>query len=314
MTKLFYFLRRFGYNALPEAYFKKQYARLKAYEANLSPAVLEDRVNYYCKIQAPFEISNSAVSVADYKRDGGTEYYLDLKEFLHYFNANFAFNYKFGDNTQSNDSPTLCKARTINTNKQNAVLFKLNKRRHFQWVKDKHSFSEKKNSAVWRGAAYLDLRRDFIKKMWQHSSCDIGQTNSPKENVPWQKPFVSIDDQLQHKFIFCIEGNDVATNLKWVMSSNSLCLSPKMTKETWFMEGRLEGGVHYVELEEDYSNLDEIIAYYCERPQEAQRIIDNAHSHVQQFLDPDLEDLLCLKVLEKYAFLSGQVDTMKFSL
>ena len=78
------------------------------------------------------------------------------------------------------------------------------------------------------------------------------------------------------------------------------------------MEGRLEAGKHYIELEKDYSNLDEIIMYYSKHPKEAQYIIDNAHAHVEQFLDQDLEDLLCIKVLEKYAHLSGQENALKF--
>ena len=41
--------------------------------------------------------------------------------------------------------------------------------------------------------------------------------------------------QLNYKFIFCIEGADTATNIKWVMSSNSLCYA-KAKYETWFME------------------------------------------------------------------------------
>ena len=36
-----------------------------------------------------------------------------------------------------------------------------------------------------------------------------------------------ISEQLCYKFIFCIEGADTATNIKWVMSSNSLCVMPK---------------------------------------------------------------------------------------
>ena len=40
----------------------------------------------------------------------------------------------------------------------------------------------------------------------------------------------------KHKFILCIEGNDVASNLKWVMSSNSVAVMPKPKFESWFME------------------------------------------------------------------------------
>ncbi len=50
-------------------------------------------------------------------------------------------------------------------------------------------------------------------------------------------PFMSIDEQLGHKFIMCIRGNDVATNLKWVMSSSSIAVMPRPDVESWYMEG-----------------------------------------------------------------------------
>ena len=118
------------------------------------------------------------------------------------------------------------------------------------------SFGEKQDKLVWRGGAYKKLRRGFVERFYNHPQCDVGQTNSPEEQVPWQKPFMSIENQLDYKFIFCPEGNDVATNLKWAMSSNSLCFMLKPTCETWFMEGLLEPGVHYVEIANDYKDLE----------------------------------------------------------
>ena len=50
---------------------------------------------------------------------------------------------------------------------------------------------------------------------------------------------MTINEQLHYKFILCSEGNDVASNLKWVMSSNSIAVMPKPKFETWFMEGIL---------------------------------------------------------------------------
>ncbi len=94
-------------------------------------------------------------------------------------------------------------------------------------------YSEKENKLVWRGGAYMPLRKRFVKLFYNHPKCNVGQTNSPSEDVPWQKPYMSLSEQLEYKFIFCPEGNDVATNLKWVMSSNSLCFMPRPTCETW---------------------------------------------------------------------------------
>ena len=115
---------------------------------------------------------------------------------------------------------------------------------------------------------------------------------------------MSIRDQLKFKFILSIEGNDVATNLKWIMSSGSLCFMPKPKFETWYMEGTLEAGKHYVLVADDYSDLEEKVRYYSEHADEARAIVANANAYVTQFLDAEREALIGRKVVEKYLSLA----------
>ena len=68
---------------------------------------------------------------------------------------------------------------------------------------------------------------------------------------------MSITEQCRYKYIMSIEGNDVATNLKWIFRSNSVCFMRKPRFETWFMEGRLQPNVHYIELKDDFSDVAE---------------------------------------------------------
>jgi hypothetical protein len=312
MKNLGYYIREFGYNALPNVYFKNRYKHLREYEKQCDPDILSERLDYYFKCSQPFELPEEAVSIGDFKLTKGTSYYLDLKKFLHYFSSGSRFAYRFGDDTNVYPFPTLIKARPIGGENKNSVIFKLNVVRHFKWVKDPYTFAEKKDLMVWRGGAYHALRRNFVKKFWDHPLCDVGQTNKPIEDVPWQKKFISIREQLKYKFIFSLEGNDVATNLKWAMSSNSLVLMPRPKFETWFMEGVLQPGVHYVEIADDYSDLEEKMTYYSQHVEEAERIIHQAHKHVNRFQTPLLESLLCLKVLERYFWYSGQVNALRF--
>ena len=312
MKNVGYFAKNFAFNALPKQYFKLKYKGFQLYESKVDLELFNDRLNYYFKVGEPFEIPNDTPQIKDFKRKKGTGYYLDLKEFLHYFKPTTKFAYHFGDETHINPHPTLFKARPIQGENSHSILFKLNKNRHFKWVNDPYIFSQKKDVLVWRGGAYKSLRRNFVQKFWDHPLCDIGQTNKPKEEFPWQKDYMSIEKQLQYKFIFCPEGNDVATNLKWAMSSNSLVMMPKPKYETWFMEGRLEPGVHYVQIDDDFQNLEEQIRYFSSHLEEAQEIIKNANAYVKQFQNQDLEDFLCFKVLEKYIHLSGQKDALRF--
>lgn len=311
---LFYYTSRFAYNSLPGIYFKWKYKRLKQIEEKYPDDVINERLNYYCRTDKKCSVPELAIRIKDFKRTHGTTYYLDLKEFLHYFKSETKIAYQFGDDTHINPYPTLFKARPINGDNQNSVLFKLNKRRHFKWVNDIIPFKDKKDKLVWRGGAYQALRKEFVKKFHDNRYCNIGQTNKPKENVPWQKEFMSIKEQLTYKFIFCPEGNDVASNLKWVMSSNSLCIMPKPKFETWFMEGMLQPGIHYVQVKDDFSDLEDVIAYYSSKNEEAEEIIKSANDYVKKFQDKNLEDILCIKVLEKFTSLYNTFDTLKFKL
>ena len=97
-----------------------------------------------------------------------------------------------------------------------------------------------------------------------------------------------------------LEGNDVASNLKWVMSSNSIAVTPRLTCETWFMEGTLIPNYHYIEVKDDFSDLEERLNYYIAHPDEAESIIRHAQEFIAQFKDQKREKLISLLVLKKY--------------
>jgi len=311
--KFFYYLFNFLYNFLPSIYFKWKYHHLHNKSILWDQDYILNRINYYCKINGNFHLPSDIPSIKYFKKTRGTGYYLDLKEFLHFFVPATRIAYHFGDETHINDYPTLFKARPLNETNQNSVLFKLNKRRHFKFIKDNKVFKDKKDQLVWRGAAYQTNRKSFVQKFWNHPMFDVGQTNKPIEDIPWQKDFMTIKEQLDYKFIFCGEGNDVATNLKWAMSSNSLCMMPKPTCETWFMEGTLISNYHYVEVKPDFSDMVEKMKFYIQNQDEALQIIQNANNFVHQFTDKDREDFLCIKVLEKYVYLSQQRNAIRYA-
>lgn len=305
--KILYYLKHALLAMTPGFLFGPRQRLLEKSYANRSNWI-QDRVDYYCKFDRDSALGDECTKVFGYKRKGYTSYYFDLKEFLHYFPKSYRFNYYFGDETHIEPFPTLFKARPIDGNNANSVLFKLDKRRHFRFVEDKRSFSDKKDAAVFRGAVTQPHRIRFMHEMFEHPLVDAGQSNSSDEHPEWQKPFMSVEEQLQYKFLICLEGNDVASNLKWAMSSNSVVVTPKMKFETWFMEGTLQAGVHYIEVKDDWSDFDEKIQYYINNPLEAEKIVKNAHDYVAPFKDEKLEQLVCIKTLERYFELSGQLE------
>ncbi len=267
---------------------------------------IQERVNYYNKLD-DFTLSESeSTHVNGYKKTGGTTYYFDLYKVVTSFPSHYFFQFLNGDIRYIPDTPCFVKSRPIQTGNENSVLLKLNEIRHFQFVSDKRSFKSKKDLVAWRGVGYQAHRRKVIEQFYNHPLCNIGQTK-PSKGEPWEKEFMSIEEQLEYKFLLAIEGNDVATNLKWAMSSNSLVIMSKPKYETWFMEGRLQAGVHYVEVKDDYSNLIEKMEYYIAHPEQAEAIIQNAHDWVDQFRDKKRERLISLLVAKKYFEKSGQM-------
>lgn len=293
---------------IPRFVYRAQAKRLLSNLTEAEKQLCLERVNYYNKCETPFSVDSreqSYATIDTFKKTKGWTYFFDLRQVVRYFPSSFAFNYINGDVTHIPNVPSFIKSRPIFGNNQNSVVLKLNQVRHFKFIDDPVRYQDKKDMVAWRGVGFQPHRKKVIHAFYNHPQCNIGQTR-PVEGKPWEKGFMSIEEQLQYKFLLCIEGNDVATNLKWAMSSNSLVIMSKPKYETWFMEGKLEAGVHYVEVKDDYSDLPEKMDYYLANEQEALAIIENAHQWVEQFKDKRKERLISLMVADKYFALSQQ--------
>ena len=298
-AKLPYYLRNIFTFLMPSSFYQKRLNTLLNHSEDRE--YINNRVNYYNKIDKPFKL-NQAKSIKAFKKEKKKTYFFDLYKYLTYFNENLKFSYLFGDICEIPNEPTFLKSRPIEGKNQNSILLKLNHVRHFIFVDDTKKFEDKKNILVWRGKAHQKHRQAFLNKFYGHPLCNVGQIikKKDKSTIEWEKPKMSLKEQLNYKFILTIEGNDVASNLKWVMSSNSLAFMVKPKYETWFMEGTLIPNHHYVLLKDDYSDLEEKINYYATHEEEAKKIITHANKYVEQFKNQKREDIIALKVVEKY--------------
>ena len=160
--------------------------------------------------------------------------------------------------------PYIRKARK--TDDTNSVIFKLSTIRHFSpcqtAAKNDINWSQKKIAPIWRGATTsAQYRNKFVLKY--HNKFNIGfSTIKQFPNLSqYQKKTVSIKDQLKYKFIVSLEGYDLASNLKWILYSNSIPIMPKPTWDSWIMESKLEPYVHYLPLNEELDNLEELMSW-----------------------------------------------------
>lgn len=308
-NKFLYYIKVLAWQLIPASFYRSKLAKklggLNVLTEN-TQSTIRFRVNYYNKLSTVNSLSSTAVALSKFAIPKKQKaYYFDTHEYTRYFNKSYHANFLFGDVTKIPAEPSIVKSRPITGDNANSVILNLDKLRHFNFIKDNRAFEDKKNLLVGRGVVKRKHRIRFYEMYFNHPLCNLGQINRDK-NQHWIREFLTIDEHLDYKFILCLEGNDVATNLKWVMSSNSLAVMPKPKFETWFMEGTLIPNQHYVEIKDDYSDLEERLTYYINNPQEAKQIIQNAHEYINQFKDEKREDLISLLVLEKYFYKTGQ--------
>lgn len=310
--KLFYYIKN-GFRELwPRSVYRKKLTKKFDEISKYDLEYLRFRVNYYNKLDDPIKLSTDAPELLSYRRPKrNSVYYFDFIEYAKYFQQDFRCHLLGGDVTEVPPVPTVTKSRPVHGNNQNSVLLNLNKVRHFNFLKYDIPYKSKKDLLIWRGSTGIDgleHRKRFLKMYFNHPLCDIGNVNPGDYADAWTKDRLSFNKQLEYKFILTIEGVDVATNLKWVMSSNSVAVMPKAKYETWFMEGTLIPDVHFIAIKDDFSDLEERLKYYMKYPDKALQIIENAHEYIRQFKNKRREDLISLLVLEKYFVQTGQMD------
>ncbi len=228
-------------------------------------------------------------------------YFFDTYEFTRYFPQHLRWAFHPGDVTYVPDEPAIVKSRPLGVDNRRSVLMKLDKVRHFTYVADRKPWRDKMDRVVFRGkVAGKESRIRFMEMYFDHPMCDLGDVSRHSPNPRWVVGKKTIPEHLDYKFVMALEGNDVASNLKWVMSSQCLAVMPRPTCETWFMEGTLVPGYHYVEIRPDFSDLEERIRYYLDHPEEAEAIIRHANEYVAQFRDEPRERLISLAVLDRY--------------
>ena len=312
LRKFFYYVGCAAGYTVPRIIFRRNLRRAISCLSEAELAEARARADYYNRM-TPAQVPQSGwTRVGDYRypwraKQHFSTYFFELDRCVKYFAPDARFDYLFGDIIHEPDAPAFVKSRPIAAGATNSVVLKLDRIRHFNFINDPKAFTTKKDMLVSRNVVRQPHRRLLLEKYFGHPLCDLGQVNTDTDHPEWITPYMTMSQQLDYKFIACTEGNDVATNLKWVMSSNSIAVMPPPRYETWFMEGSLIPGTHYIEVRPDYSDLEEKLQYYIDHPDEALAIIDNAHKYVDRFSNRKVERATGLLVVKKYLELTGQM-------
>lgn len=308
-SKLRYYIRGYSQYITPKALLLKTLPRL-LHEASQRAdySYMRERVDYYCKLNGFTRLPPTLPTLAEHHPTHPKVYFFDTHEYTRFFPQQYQWGFRPGDVTFVPEVPSIVKSRPLTQDNQNSVVMKLDKIRHFIFLHDSLDYQKKEDRLIFMGKVPgKPIREDFMNRFRLHPMIEAGDVSGdPSIPSEWSKPKMTLSEHFKYKFILALEGIDVASNLKWVMNSNSIAVMPEPTCESWFMEGRLIPNYHYIRIEEDFSDLEDRLNYYLSHPMEAEQIIQHAHEYTQQFKDKRREKLISLMVLDKYFSHTGQ--------
>ena len=304
-------------------------ARLEAIiaEAKARPdyGYILKRVDFYNKMSEKRPLPINAHTIGVYRLDKEVRrilkskdnealaktYFFDSYDIWRWFDGNLKAGHFFGDNREVLPYPMITKTRPICDDNTNNVLLNLDKNRHFVFLNDTTPFDQKENRMICRCCINWQPQRiALFEKYFGADWCDMGFVgNNPNNTYPeqWRGNKISLYDHLRYKFISCLEGFDVASNLKWVMSSNSIAVTTKPVVESWFMESQLIPDYHFICIKDDLSDLKEKLYYYIAHPELCLQIVKHANEYVAQFRDAKREQAIAILVMEKYFRMTEQI-------
>ncbi|WP_420393082.1 glycosyl transferase family 90 [Acuticoccus sp.] len=242
--------------------------------------------------------------------------------------ADVPFLVVLGDNTRLPPVPAFCRTRPI-AHRQNAILGRLGWVRHFAPVAKVDGLDvpwrEKADRLVWRGATtgrFVDRpgaaergSRSFVPAVLQRTDdrrIDIGfsevvQLTAQTTAVPLPlvkrcvRPTLTVAEQLRARYLLALEGNEVASGLRWMLYSNSVVLMPRPTYESWACEGLLEPFVHYVPVRPNLSDLEQVLGWCREHDDACEAIARNGRAFMAPFWDEPADLALADAISTEYA-------------
>ena len=169
-------------------------------------------------------------------------------------------------------------------------------------LRDDIPWKKKKDVAFWRGALTGAREKKFDRKvMSDEEVCDriprcrlvmlhdksklvdarlTRVVDVPMDDLPNVRLFtkenkkMTYKEQLQYKALIVMEGNDLATGLRWSLLSRSVVMMPPPERTSWAMEEWLEPWTHYIPLYRNLTNVEEMVQWMRDNDKEARQIAE----------------------------------------
>ncbi|NCF92819.1 MAG: hypothetical protein GWQ05_17970, partial [Verrucomicrobiaceae bacterium] len=211
-------------------------------------------------------------------------------------------------------------------NRVEPMILMLNRKRHYGLVstvpENDIPWEDKIGKAVWRGqyskphetiSGTADVKYALVSNHLNSTLVDaMFSKHTEGASSDMVGSYMGVKEQLAHKYIISIEGNDVSSGLKWMLFSNSVVMAPPFAWESWAMEGKLVPFRHYIPLKADMSDVEDMILWAEAHPEEARLISERSTLFIYDLLfHPDAvgdEKEIMIQMMERFEWNFGSND------
>jgi hypothetical protein len=166
-------------------------------------------------------------------------------------------------------------------------------------------YSDKKNECVYRGSItsittynfinYQDKdglnQREYLKRLYK---------NGGIKNFNFEDGIMSIEDQLKYKYILDVDGHsNTWCATVWKLYSGSVLLKTNSIWKQWYYD-ELKPWIHYVPIENDFSDINEKIQWCIDHDKECFNITQRAKIFVEEKLNWEKVKADTITIFKKY--------------
>lgn len=157
---------------------------------------------------------------------------------------------------------------------------------------------------VWRGrtGTNKNVREALIARTVGKDWADVVETGFG--DVADAPNRISMDNLCQYRFVIHTEGRSWSGRLKYLLNCDSVPIVHKLhwTAEYYSLLKPDGPDQNYIEVERDWSDLEQKVKYYLEHPEEAQRIANNAKATFRErYTSPAAEGCYWRRMIYGYS-------------
>lgn len=173
------------------------------------------------------------------------------------------------------------------------VCFKANIRRWFEADHNEIPYDDRLDVCQWRGSK--NGHRNLIG-----NRCRLVETWHGKRDYMDINYLAPTKILMNGKYLISAPGNMNESGVFWKLRSGAVVIMPKPNATTWLMEDTLIAGEHYLQVKDDWSDLDAVVDEARTSHKRNKQIAQNARQYTEQFLNDSRELAIESEVISRY--------------